>query len=163
MLETAILIAQTLQVGAMTVWLAVAWRDNLAAPGLNADSIAEILRLEAMAREYPQHFASVQHRRVTDPGRVLALFRLIVLAEGLVLIALGLASGAMGLALVGAVAPDMARGLALLAVAGFTAIWIAFLIGGHHFVYWLCHGNAQRTHFDLLLWGLGTQLFLILG
>lgn len=163
MLESAILFAQTLHVVAMTVWLAVALRDNITAPRLNSDSIAEILRLDAMERDFPDYFAQLRVRRVTDPDRVRRLFRWILLGETLVVGALGIASVLMLLALAGVVETEMARAVALIAVAAFTAIWAAFLIGGNHFVYWLCHGNAQRTHFDLLLWGLGTQLFLALA
>jgi hypothetical protein len=163
MLDTAILTAQTAQVAAMAVWLGVALRDNITAPRLNADSISEIMALDVMARQYPHHYTALQVRRVTDPARVLRLFRMIVAGESLVVLALAVATVAMVLALAGVVAAATAKALALLAVAGFTAIWIAFLIGGNHFVYWLCHGNAQRTHFDLLLWGLGTQLFLALA
>jgi len=163
MLETAILIAQTAQVAAMAVWLAVALRDNVTAPQLNGESIAEILRLDAMARDYPHHFSALQQRRVTDPAGARRLYRLIVMAEAVVVAALVLASCGMVLALAGVLAPAAAKAASLLAVAGFTGVWIGFLIGGNHFVYWLCHGNAQRTHFDLLLWGLGTQLFLALA
>jgi uncharacterized membrane protein len=116
-----------------------------------------------MERQYPHHFAALRGRALTDPARQRLLFRLIVLAESAVVIALTLASLAMVGALAGVMAPDSAKALALLAVAGFSAIWIAFLTGGNHYVYWLCHGNAQRTHFDLLLWGLGTQVFLALA
>lgn len=161
--DFAILLAQTLQVIAMAVWLAVALRDNVTAPRLNGDSIAEILALEAMARQYPHHYAALRGRALTDPARQRLLYRLIVLAEGAVVIVLTLASLAMLGALARVVPPGTARAVALLAVAGFSAIWIGFLIGGNHYVYWLCHGNAQRTHFDLLLWGLGTQLFLVLA
>jgi len=163
MLDFAILCVQTVQVASMAVWLAVALRDNVTAPRLNGDSIAEILALEAMERQYPHHFAALRGRALTDPARQRLLFRLIVLAESAVVIALTLASLAMVGALAGVMAPDSAKALALLAVAGFSAIWIAFLTGGNHYVYWLCHGNAQRTHFDLLLWGLGTQVFLALA
>lgn len=163
MLDTAILLAQTTQVAAMAVWLGAALHDNITAPRLNADSIAEIMGLDAMARQYPQHYAAMQVRRVTDPNRITRLFRLIVAGETLVVLALTLATGALVLAMAGLIAIPTAKALALMAVAGFTGIWIAFLIGGNHFVYWLCHGNAQRTHFDLLLWGLGTQMFLALA
>lgn len=163
MMETAILIAQTTQVAAMAVWLAVALHDNVTAPRLNADSIAEIMALDVMARQYPQHYAAMQVRRVTDPVRVKRLFRLIIAGEALVVVALVLSTLAMGMALAGLGSAVAAKAMALVAVAGFSGIWIAFLIGGNHFVYWLCHGNAQRTHFDLLLWGLGTQLFLALA
>lgn len=163
MLDTAILITQTAQVAAMALWLAIALRDNITAPRLNADSIAEILRLDAMARDYPHHFAALEPRRVVAPERHLRLFRLIVLGETLVALALALAALALAAALAGWLDRDAAKALALLAVAGFSGIWAAFLIGGNHFVYWLCHGNAQRTHFDLLLWGLGTQIYLALA
>ena len=163
MMTTAILIAQTAQLAMMALWLAVALRDNITAPRLNADSIAEILRLDAMARDYPAHFAALSPRRITDLNRHLRLFRLIVAGEMVVVALLLAATVGMGLALAGLLAPQTAKAAALMAVSGFTAIWGAFLIGGNHFVYWLCHGNAQRTHFDLLLWGLGVQLFLALA
>lgn len=163
MLEIAILAAQTLNCTMMALWLVVALRDNLTAPRLNLDSVIEILRLDAMARDYPQHYETLRPRRIVDPGRARLLFRLIVAAEAMVALALAVACVALVGALAGLVAPDTARALALFACMGFGAIWAAFLIGGNHFVYWLCHGNAQRTHFDLLLWAVGSQILLILG
>ena len=59
--------------------------------------------------------------------------------------------------------PEAARVVALLGVLGFTLIWSAFLVFGNWFLIWMCHEWAQSNHFQLLLWGIGTMLLLILG
>lgn len=163
MMATAILIVQAAQLAGMAVWLFMGLRDNLTAPRLNMDSITEILGMDAMRRTFPQYYDMLEDRRLTDPARQRLLFRAIVAAEVAVTAALALGAGLLALAACGLAGAGLARAAALLAVAGFCGLWTAFLIGGNHFVIWLCHGNAQRTHFDLLLWGLGTQVLLVAG
>jgi hypothetical protein len=38
--------------------------------------------------------------------------------------------------------------------------WAGFLIGGNYFCYWYSHFPGQSTHFQLVLWGTATMIFL---
>lgn len=87
----------------------------------------------------------------------------IVVSEALVCLVLFVGVYMMSRALLGLEDPEAARVVALLGVLGFTLIWSAFLVFGNWFLLWMCHEWAQSNHFQLLLWGIGTMLLLILG
>ena len=72
----------------------------------------------------------------------------------------GFAAIWMVLALCGLADLEQARIAALAGALGFTSIWSGFLIAGNHFAYWFCHQWAQSTHFQLVLWGIGTMVLL---
>jgi len=157
-----LLFSQTCATAFLAGWLLTALKDNWLMPGLNGAIVRTVLRIEKIEADYPDAFLQLRHRRIESEAAHRLIFALIVLAETGVLILLALGLGAMIGAHFGAVFAETARGLALLGATGFTAIWAGFLILGNHWVYWYCHEWGQNSHFQLLLWGLGTMIFLTL-
>lgn len=147
--------------GTLAAWAIVAVGDNWRFPDMNRAAVAMVVRMDLLAAEFPAEFARVAHRRVADPGRIDALFRLIRAAETVAGVALCLSVAGLGLAAMGALDPALAQGLALLSVAGFAAIWAGFIVGGNFYAYWYCHQWAQSNHFMLLSWSFLVALLLL--
>ena len=155
-----LLLAQTVSVASLALWLGSGLRDNILYPEMNRTFARQVLGMKRMADEYPEHYELVAHRRVMSERWCARLFGLIVLAETAAVIALVVGVIWLGAAVFGLAAPEPARGAALFGALAFTSVWAAFLICGNHFTYWYCHEAAQTTHFHLTLWGLGTMIFL---
>jgi len=156
---SAILLAQSAALALPAAWLGVAVYDNLRHARLNAGEFARALRMH-LVREETAIYREVGHRRVTARRSVRRLYRLLVAVQIATVLLLWLAALSLLLAAVGGLSPVSARGLALLAMAAFTAIWGAFLIGGEWFWYRIGLVAAQWKHFYLLIWGLATLAFL---
>ncbi|MEM9549723.1 MAG: DUF2165 family protein [Pseudomonadota bacterium] len=163
MYETAYTIAQLIVVSGPAAWLATGVWDNLVYPRNNEIFTAQVMSLERMRETYPEEYARVSHRAITSRRIQQAAFRLVVSVELLATVLLWTAVIATGLSLIGVVATDTARGLALAGTAVFTSVWMGFLVVGNYFCYWFCHEEGQNTHFQMTLWGLGTLIFVALG
>ena len=148
-----ILYAEALMTGLIGLWMVTGALDNWRFPDLNRAAVATVLRMDRLAEQYPEEFAQVAHRRLTDDGVIRLLFRIVVLWESVA--ALLLCVGAALLALSGLFGADpaTARAIALAGAMAFTANWAAFLIGGNYFCYYYCHFEGQFTHFLLVIWG----------
>ena len=153
---------QTVATGLLAAWLFTGVKDNWLRPDLNGAIVGIILRIEKFEQLYPAEFEQVRHRRIESERVHRAVFMFIVLWETLVLMVLIAGFVAMGLGLVGEIPAETARAVALFGATAFTSIWAGFLIFGNHWVYWYCHEWGQNSHFQLLLWGLGTMIFLAL-
>lgn len=162
-METIILFSQTVVTACLAGWLTLGVRDNLTHPAVNETYTAEVLSMVRMQREYPELFAQVSHRAITDRKTQQAAFKLVVAVELLSVLVLWIGTLALAFAVLGAAAPDTARALALLGATAFFCTWAAMLIVGNHFCYWLCHDGAQNTHYQMALWGLGAMILLVLG
>lgn len=162
-METAILIAQTVATASLAGWLTTGVRDNFLQPSLNETYTAEVMNMTRMRAEYPDAFAEVAHRAVTNPKIQRAAFRLVVAAELLATLLLWVGTVALLMALAGTATVETARSLALLGTTAFTAIWAGMLIVGNHFSYWFCHEAAQNTHYQMTLWGIGTSILIVAG
>ncbi len=160
--ESLVLAAQFLPCAGMSGWMLVAVYDNWRHPQLNKTGVAMVMRFDLMAREYPDDFRQLQHRRIDNPGIIRAIYYFVVLFETAAAATLTFGSLCLGLALAGAVEPAFARSAALVGALVFTLNWIGLLIGGNYFAYWYCHFQAQATHFLLTLWGIALLLLLIL-
>lgn len=163
MIDTAVLFAQTCATAALAAWMFTGLRDNLLYPSQNETYTAEVMEMRRLRDEYPEAFAPVAHRAVTDRARQLMAFRAVVAAEALACLLLVLGTLALVGALLGAIAPDTARAMAIIGTTVFTAVWAGMLIVGNHFCYWFGHEGAQLTHYHMNLWGLATLILLILG
>lgn len=159
-METALLLCQAGGLALLATWLSVALRDNIRRPEINEQFTREVLSMTRIEREYPAVFAMVSERRLTSARLQRAVFVAIVAAEALVTVLLWAGALALLAAAAGVMDSTAARILGLAGAFAFVAIWAGFTIAGNHFCYWLCHEGAQNTHFQLLLWGMGT-LFLI--
>lgn len=158
-----ILLAEALMTGLIGLWMVTGAVDNWRFPDLNRAAVATVLRMERMAAQYPEEFAHVAHRRLTDDRVIRFLFRVVVLCETLA--ALLLCLGASLLAVAGLVGADpaLAHTVALAGAMVFTAIWAGFLIGGNYFCYYYCHFEGQFTHFLLVIWGSIVTTLLVLA
>ena len=159
-MENTLLAAQTLATSLIAAWLTLGVRDNILHPSVNETYTAEVMEMSRMRDEYPEAFAPVAHRAVTDRRVQLWAFRLVVAAEAVATLLLW--AGVIGLlmALAGTGTPEGGRAVAMMGAMAFTAVWAGFLILGNHFCYWFCHEGAQNTHYQMTLWGLGTMVLL---
>ncbi len=159
-METMIAVAQTCLTAYLGAWLLLGVRDNIAHPSMNGMFTAEVLDLARLREAYPEAYALIERRRITSPMLQRAAFVFIVCCEVLTCVLLWGAALWMALALFGLADLERARIAALAGALGFTSIWSGFLIVGNHFAYWYCHEWAQNTHFQMVLWGIGTMVFL---
>ena len=162
MLETAIGLAQIAILAGPAAWLATGVWDNLRYPANNETYTAQVLSMERMRNDYPDEFATVGHRAITNRKVQRLAFRVVVAGECIAALLLILAMIGLFLSLFGVMLEETARALAILGAAAFTSIWAAFLVVGNYFCYWFCHEGAQNTHYQMTLWGIGTLLFLAL-
>lgn len=162
-METAILVAQICSTASLAAWLTTGVRDNIFKPMLNETYTAEVLSMARMRDEYPEAFAEVAHRAITDRKLQRVAFYLVVSVELLATILLWIGTIALLMALVGTAELDTARSLALYGTTAFCAVWAGMLIVGNYFNYWFGHEGAQNTHFQLTLWGLGTAILIVTG
>lgn len=160
MYEFALLLAQTASVFFITAWLSTGVYENLFKPDLNSTFTAQVLDMERMREEYPEAYADVAHRRISNPSVQKFLFRLIVVWELCATAVLWIAVGAMVLSVLGYIAPTQAKGLSIFGALLFTSTWAGFLIVGNWFCYWFCHYEGQNTHFQMTLWGMATMILV---
>lgn len=162
-METMIFFAQTCLVAFLAAWLTTGVRDNLLYPATNGAVIGAVLKLERLKALYPEDFELIAHRRIENSGLHRSVFGFIIFCEAVACLALWISVALMAGALMGVAEAELAKTAALASVLGFTSIWAGFLVAGNHFAYWMCHEWAQATHFKMLLWGLGTMIFLAVG
>lgn len=157
-----ILFAEALMTGLIGLWMVTGAFDNWRFPDLNRAAVATVLRMDRMAEQYPDEFAHVAHRRLTDDGTIRALFRVVVLWESIAAILLCMGAAMLALSGLTGADPADARAVSLAGAMAFTANWAAFLIGGNYFCYYYCHFEGQFTHFLLVIWGSVVTAMLVL-
>lgn len=162
-METTVLAAQALATGLIGAWLTLGVRDNILHPAVNETYTAEVMAMTRMRAEYPDEFAHVAHRAVTNRTVQKWAFRLVVAAELMAALLLWAGVIALLLAIFGTVSVETGQSVALIGAMLFTAVWAGFLIIGNHFCYWFCHDGAQNTHYQMTLWGVGTMILLAIG
>ena len=161
-METVTLLAQAAITGCLAAWTVTAVRDNWMHPQLNLEAVAMVMRFDRMARDYPEDFARLAHRKVDNPQLHRLAFRLIVTFETAAAILLSLGAVLMVIAAFGAVGVTAAKAVAVAGTVTFAGTWAGFVAGGNHFAYWYCHEGAQTTHMLLVSWGfLATILLLV--
>ncbi|MEX0311837.1 MAG: DUF2165 domain-containing protein [Tateyamaria sp.] len=159
-MDQMLIAAQALATGLVAGWLTLGVRDNILHTSVNETYTAEVMEMTRMRDEYPDAFAHVAHRAITNRPLQKLAFRLVVGAEALATLVLW--AGVIGLimALVGTGTADTGRSIAMAGTMLFTAVWAGFLIVGNHFCYWFCHEGAQNTHYQMTLWGVATMILL---
>lgn len=161
MLETVILIAQTVSVSAIAAWLATGVYDNIKYPENNELYTAQVMSMERMQTDYPGEYARVAHRAVNDRNIQRLAFKTIVLAELAACIMLFVGVVGLLMAVVGTGTVETGRALALIGATMFTAVWAGFLVVGNYFCYWFCHEEGQNTHYQMTLWGMANIILLV--
>ena len=162
-LETAILVVQSASVLFLALWLTTGVFENIFNPSLNSTFTAEVLEMKRLREDYPDAYALVSHRRLTDPRLQTFLFRIIVFWELIATMLLWISTIMLTLATFSDFDSSTARIWALIATLAFTSTWAGFLIVGNWFCYWFGHEGAQNTHFQMTLWGLATLILLTVG
>ncbi len=160
MFDTVILIAQTVSIAAIAAWLATGVYDNIFYPDNNELYTSQVMSMERMQVDFPDEYARVAHRAVTNRTVHLLAFRVVVLAELLACLILIAGTVALLMALAGTATVETARSIALLGATAFTAVWAGFLIVGNYFCYWFCHEDGQNTHYQMTLWGMANIILL---
>ena len=161
--ELILLIVQTVSLFFLAAWLSTGVFENIRFPDLNRTFTSEVLDFTRMREEYPDAYAQVAYRRISNPTIQRALFCVVVLWETVAVIALWIGTVALCLACLGHMDADQARGWGLLGALLFTATWAGFLVVGNWFCYWFCHEGAQNTHFQMTLWGMSVLILLAVG
>ena len=161
MLDNVIILVAGLNLAFMAAWLSVGALENLFHPFLNETYTAQVMDMERMRLDYPEAYAHVAYRRMTNAKIRRRLFHFIVACELIAALALWVGTGAFGGLLLGMVSPPTAIAAGLVGVALFTSIWAGFLIVGNYFCYWFGHEGGQNTHFQMLHWGLASCVLLI--
>ena len=162
-LDLVLPLAQFALVLFLALWLTIGAFENVVHPTLNETFTSQVLDMTHMREQFPEAYAAVAYRRVASPGLRRFLFRFIVTWEVTATVALWIGTVTVGLAMLGQMSPDVARGWAILGVLLFTTTWAGFLVAGNWFCYWFCHEGAQNTHYQMTLWGLATMIFLVVS
>lgn len=155
-----LLLCQTVCVTFLAFWLTSGAWDNLRYPDVNETFTTEVMEMTRLRADYPDAFAMMAHRRVTNRTLQKAAFRLVLMWELLSTFALWGSVIMLAMALFGVHEVEAARVVSMIAVLMFTTTWAMFLIVGNHFCYWFGHEGAQNTHFQMTLWGLATLIFI---
>ncbi|MEM1301555.1 MAG: DUF2165 family protein [Pseudomonadota bacterium] len=161
-MDALLLCVKAVLVAGPGVWMAVAVYDNWRHASLNREAVATVMRFDFMAREYPEEFAIVAHRRIDDPKRIDLAFHAIRLAETIAAVILLGASLCLLASSIGWVSPAAAIAIAVSAMTYFCMIWAGFIIGGNYFHYYFCHPWGQSNHFMFMYWGLFVLVILLL-
>jgi predicted small integral membrane protein len=161
--ETALLSAQALCTSLIAAWLTLGVRDNILHPSVNETYTAEVMEMTRLRAEYPDAFASVAGRAITDRRVQQLAFRVVVGVELVATLILWAGAVALLMALAGTGTIETGRSIAMIGTMLFTAVWAGFLIVGNHFCYWFCHEGAQNTHYQMTMWGIGTLILLAVG
>ena len=130
-METALLFAQLIGTGALAGWLTLGVRDNILHPSINETYTAEVMDMTRMRTEYPEVFAQVSHRAISDRKVQQTAFRAVITIELVASVLLWVGALFLFLAMFAAVAPDTARTVAILGASAFLAVWAGMLIVGN--------------------------------
>ncbi|QBF33679.1 DUF2165 domain-containing protein [Thalassococcus sp. S3] len=160
MLDLVILLSQAVSVALMAAWLTLGVRDNILHPSVNEIYTAQVMQMSRMREDFPDEYALVAHRAVSSRATQQFAFRTVVVAELLTTIMLWIGVITLVMGLFGMTPTETGRALAMIGTLMFTCIWAGFLVVGNHFSYWFCHEDAQNTHYQMTLWGLGNLIFL---
>lgn len=159
-MELMVLLAQTVCVWLLTMWLTTGVRDNILHPSVNEVITAEVLDMTRMRTEFPEAYAQVAHRRIASRKTQIFFFRCAVAWELFATVVLWIGGLAMAASMLGLMGAETGKTFGLAGALMFTTTWAMFLIVGNHLSYWFCHEGAQNTHFQMTLWGIVTMIFL---
>jgi hypothetical protein len=121
-----------------------------------------VMRFDLMARDFPEDYKIVAHRRVDSEAVISLCFNAIRLAETAAAIVLFGAALMLAMAGFGAAGVAAATTAALVATTFFILIWAGFIVGGNYFHYYYCHQWGQSNHFMFMYWGFFVLLVLMI-
>jgi predicted small integral membrane protein len=133
-------------------WSLLAALNNARGFGASVAAVARTLTMAPL--QDPPRIATPFDGRALGPAWGQCMARLVVLATLLVQAAAGTCLVAAGLGFAGVPAPAAPAAPALLANAGLallSLVWLAMLVGGLWFAYWIRQELLQLTHLALLI------------
>ncbi len=160
-METVTLLAQAAVTACLAGWMLTAVKDNWMHPEINLEGVAMVMRFDRMARDFPEDYAKLAHRRVDDPTLHKMVFRMIVAFETVSAILLVIGALFLFLAAFGAASVVTAKAVSVAGTVLFSCTWSGFVAGGNHYAYWYCHEAAQTTHMILVAWGFLATILLL--
>ena len=116
--------------------------------------------MRRIQEDFPEAYAPVAHRAVKNRTLQIWAFRTVVLFEAIACVVLLAGGIALCFALLGWTDASLAKSIAIVGAALFTAVWAGMLVVGNHFSYWFGHEGAQVTHYHMNLWGLALIILL---
>ncbi len=161
--EIMLLITQTASVFMLASWLSIGLFENIFFPEFNRRFTNEVLELTRISKEYPEVYALVKYRRITNQAVQNAIFWAIVFWQFVAVAVLWAGTISLLLAVFNLFEIEKALAIGLLGTLLFTMTWAGFLIVGNWFCYWFCHGEGQNTHFQMTLWGTATSILMAVG
>ena len=161
--EIILLITQTAAVFTLAAWLSLGVFENILHPEFNRRFTNEVLELTRISEEYPEVYALVKYRRITSQVLQNGIFLAIVCWQFVSVAVLWGGTISLFLAVFDLFEIEKALAIGLLGTLLFTMTWAGFLIVGNWFCYWLCHGEGQNTHFQMMLWGIATSILMAIG
>ena len=161
--EIILLITQTSSVFLLASWLSIGVFENIFYPEFNRRFTNEVLELTRISQEYPEVYAVVKYRRITNQVVQNGIFWAIVCWQFVAVTVLWVGTISLFLSVFGLFEMEKALTIGLLGTLLFTMTWAGFLIVGNWFCYWFCHGEGQNTHFQMTLWGTATSILMSVG
>ena len=161
--EIILLITQASSVFILASWLSIGVFENIFYPEFNRRFTNEVLELTRISQEYPEVYAVVKYRRITNKVVQNGIFWAIVCWQFVAVTVLWVGTISLFLSVFGLFEMEKALTIGLLGTLLFTMTWAGFLIVGNWFCYWFCHGEGQNTHFQMTLWGTATSILMTVG
>jgi predicted small integral membrane protein len=154
-------LAKVLLIGALAAFAFVVTYDNIVDYGSNYQFVQHVLSMDTTFAD-----STLRHRAITDPAIWKAVYAVIIAAEGLTTLLLGI--GAIALLLRLRATAAVFNATKVWAVAGLTVgfgVWFfGFLVvAGEYFTMWQSKTwNAQEAAFRFTMVILGVLIFLVL-
>ncbi len=161
--EIILLITQASSIFILASWLSIGVFENIFYPEFNRRFTNEVLELTRISQEYPEVYAVVKYRRITNKVVQNGVFWAIVCWQFVAVTVLWAGTISLFLAVFNLFEMEKALAIGLLGTLLFTMTWAGFLIVGNWFCYWFCHGEGQNTHFQMTLWGTTTSILMSVG
>lgn len=147
-----ILLLKAAVLSGLGLWLAIALLNNIIAFRNGVFAIGMLMGMKLFEQE-PAIQTPLLARRVTAAGWHRLVYSIVLLAEVVTVVLLGIAAVAFFGSAFGAILPATAVDLANAALLAFIALGALMLAGGAWFVYYIRQEGAQITH--LIMIGVG--------
>lgn len=147
-----VLIAKSVLLIGMAIWMTVATLNNATDPGTNSFHVGAMLRMSLLENEPNELGRNLLWRAVSSDHVNLFLW---VITIGQAFISIYLWKAAISFTRHGlssdGFALERARISAISALTCFMSLWLLFMIGGFWFGYWIKQGPIQQVHMTLLI------------
>ncbi|MCZ7858970.1 DUF2165 family protein [Agrobacterium salinitolerans] len=148
-----VLISKSILMLGIASWMTVAVINNATDSSTNRFFLGAMLEMRLLENEPAGLGRGLLWRAWAIPGVATALLWGIVTVQAAIAIYLWKAALQLAIATIHkAQEPiEAARATAVRALSGFMALWLAFMVGGFWFGYWIKQGPIQQVHMTLLI------------